>query len=292
MACLILARLILTIKDALSSQVSIQNVNQGEWKQFVRHRVNEILQLSNKNDWGHCSSGDNPADIGSRGALAKELSKSELWWHGPSWFTEPVERWPVTNSIEPTAESKDEDKRAAILTVISHATHGINEVMEIKGYSTLRKLCRVTAWVKRFCFNISQKDKNVRRQGRLTLEEIVASENEWVRAAQRELKHGDNYQQLVAKFGLEKDDDDIVRCKGRLEFLELPPETKEPVILPKGHQFTVLQIQECHERVLHSGVRSTLAELRSRFWVPKGRQAVKYVQKQMRDLQEDGGVVL
>ena len=29
--------------------------------------------------------------------------------------------------------------------------------------------------------------------------------------------------------------------------------------------------------VLHNGVRSTLAELRSRFWVPKGRQVVKRV---------------
>lgn len=57
LACLILARLECTIKNALISQVSIQNVklwsdsitalywikNQGEWKQFVRQRVNEIL---------------------------------------------------------------------------------------------------------------------------------------------------------------------------------------------------------------------------------------------------------
>ena len=158
------------IKDALSSQVSIPKVklcsdsmttlyriqDQGEWKQFVRHRVNEILQLSNKSDWGHCSSGDKPADIGSRGASAKELSNSELWWHGPSWLTEPIDRWPVRNSTKPTAESEEEDKKTAILTVITHATHGIDEVMEIKGYSSLRKLCRVTAWLKRFCFNISQ----------------------------------------------------------------------------------------------------------------------------------------
>ena len=98
------------------------------------------------------------------------------------------------------------------MTVISHATHGIDKVMEIKAYSKLRKLCRVTAWVKRFCFNISQKDKNVRKQGRLSLEEIVASENKWVRAAKRELKRGDHYQQLVTRFGLQKDDHDIVRC--------------------------------------------------------------------------------
>ena len=28
--------------------------NAGEWKQFVRHRVNEILQLTNKEKWRHC----------------------------------------------------------------------------------------------------------------------------------------------------------------------------------------------------------------------------------------------
>ena len=206
--------------------------NQGEWKQFVRHRVNEILQLSDESDWGHCSSGDNPADIGSRGTSAKELSNNELWWHGPSWLTEPIDHRPTRNLIEPTAESKEEGKRTAILTVISHATNGIDRVMEIKGYSTLRKLCRVTAWVKRFCSNIFQKDKNVRKQGRLSLEGIVASENEWARAAQRVLKRGDHYQRLVTSFGLQKDDNNIVRFKGRSTFSELLPEAREPVILP------------------------------------------------------------
>ena len=34
---------------------------------------------------------------------------------------------------------------------------------------------------------------------------------------------------------------------------------------------------DAHRRVLHMGVASTLAELRSRFWVPNGRQGVKKV---------------
>lgn len=58
---------------------------------------------------------------------------------------------------------------------------------------------------------------------------------------------------------------------------DLPPEAKQTIILPKDHHLTRLQIQQCHLRVLYCGVRSTLAELRSRFWVPKGRQEVKKV---------------
>lgn len=54
-------------------------------------------------------------------------------------------------------------------------------------------------------------------------------------------------------------------------------EARKPVILPRQHRFTRLVVEECHQRVHHRGVRSTLAELRSRFWVPKGRQLVKRI---------------
>ena len=69
----------------------------------------------------------------------------------------------------------------------------------------------------------------------------------------------------------------MIRCKGRLEYADLPAEAKEPIILPKDHHLTFLEIQRCHKKVLHYGVKSTLAELRTKFWVPKGRQAVKKI---------------
>ena len=42
----------------------------------------------------------------------------------------------------------------------------------------------------------------------------MASENEWVRVEQQELKHGDHYQHLVTRLGLEMDDNGILSCKG------------------------------------------------------------------------------
>lgn len=133
------------------------------------------------------------------------------------------------------------------------------------------------AWVKRFCFNVRKRHKSDRKSGTLSLEEIRGSENEWIMAAMREPKQDSNYQQLVSKFGLRADGEGLVRCKGRLEYSDLECETREPIILPKKHHLTFLEIKQRHVKVLHSGVRSTLAELRSRFWVPKGRQVVKRV---------------
>ena len=60
--------------------------NRGEWKQFVKHRVNKILQLTNKDEWVYISTHENPADIGSRGVLASQLKNNELWWNGPTWL--------------------------------------------------------------------------------------------------------------------------------------------------------------------------------------------------------------
>ena len=96
---------------------------------------------------------------------------------------------------------------------------------------------------------------------------------------QKGLTQETNYQQLVSKFDL-KDHQGTVGCKEQLEYSDLQPEAKEPIILPKEHRFTLLQIEQCHARVLHSRVRSTLAEFRTRFWVPRGRQVVKKVLNQ------------
>ena len=92
MSARILAQLMHTVKNALQSQVKLDGVrfwldsktalswiqNKGEWKQFVRHRVNEILKLTDKEDWAYCSTEKNPADLGSRGVLALQLKENQL----------------------------------------------------------------------------------------------------------------------------------------------------------------------------------------------------------------------
>ena len=68
-----------------------------------------------------------------------------------------------------------------------------------------------------------------------------------------------------------------MRYQGRLLNSDLDNEGRKPVILPRQHRFTRLVVEECHWRVHHGGIRPTLAELRSRFWVPRGRQLAKRI---------------
>ena len=289
MSARILAQLMSTVKNALEEQVTLNGTrywldsktaicwiqNRGEWKQFVRHRVNEILKLSAKDEWRHCPGEDNPADIGSRGALGSKLKDEELWWKGPPWLTQEESSWPTSQAITSTSESQEEMKKTSTVMIVDvQDSASVAKVVDIERHGTLRKLLRVTAWVLRFVQN--SKPRCAKRKGRLTREELINAENEWVKAAQQDLKRQKNFPNLESVLGLETVGG-VLRCFGRLEHSDLEVESQKPIILPKDHAYTTKTIEERHERVLHGGVRETLAELRSKFWVPKDRQQVTKV---------------
>lgn len=289
----VLAKLMETVQNALKEEVEIKGSrmwldsktalwwinNRGEWKQFVRQRVNEILRITRKEDWAHCPGEQNPADVGSRGELASGLKENKLWWRGPAWLSGPKEEWPVAQICE-TPQSIDEEKKMTVTVTGVTSKFGISNVIEINAFSRLGRLLRVTAWVKRFLFNLQCiRNDTEKREGMLCGSEIAEAERIWIKSSQDELKSNRNYEDLATKLKL-MDHGGLLRCKGRLENSDLEPESQQPIIIPRDHKLTKLMIEECHRRTQHSGIRATLGELRSRFWVPKGRQAVKKVLKE------------
>ena len=69
----------------------------------------------------------------------------------------------------------------------------------------------------------------------------------------------------------------LLRLKGRFENAALHYDEKHPLILRslENSFFTKLIILDSHERVLHHGIETTLSDVRSKFWIVKGRKAVK-----------------
>ncbi|PFX14402.1 hypothetical protein AWC38_SpisGene21442 [Stylophora pistillata] len=78
----------------------------------------------------------------------------------------------------------------------------------------------------------------------------------------------------VTQFGLYLQEG-VVRCKGRLNNSPLPENSRKPILLPASHEFVQLLIKQSHDSTQHSGIRDTLTTLRERFWVLRGREAVK-----------------
>ena len=72
----------------------------------------------------------------------------------------------------------------------------------------------------------------------------------------------------------------MLRCGGRLAHTEAPYAVKFPIILPKHHPITQLVVKQAHDRVLHNGTKETLAEVRTKYWIPRGRSVTRKIVSQ------------
>ena len=80
------------------------------WKVFVSSRTRKIAKITEEVCivWKYCPSGDNLADLGSRGARIDKMEKGD-WFHGPEWLTDR-EKWPKQPKLETTKSVLDEQK--------------------------------------------------------------------------------------------------------------------------------------------------------------------------------------
>ena len=71
----------------------------------------------------------------------------------------------------------------------------------------------------------------------------------------------------------------LLRLKGLFENVALDYDGKYPLILRslQNSFFTKLIILDSHKRVLHHSIETTISNVRSKFWIVKGRKAVKSV---------------
>ena len=297
LSCLILARLIDSVKETLSPLVNVKVVKcwtdsitalywirgeQKEWKLFVENRVQEIRKLVAPHIWSHCPGKENPADIPTRSYDPTKLVSNSVWWNGPTWLEEDSSNWPKDLAQEETPEScldemKLNCKRERTSTVLLNQTNkeiSISRVINSESFSNYWKLLRVTAYVLRF-INACRK-KLAHPEIQLSAAEIDKSEKLWIHELQKPFDH-QKLEELNKHLGLFRDENGIVRCKGRLSRSSLNAEAKYPVLIPRDHHVSTLIVRHCHNRVMHNGPKETLAELRSRFWIVKGRQLVRKI---------------
>ena len=127
LGALLLARLLITVKKALSSDYNIhdtyawtdstvvfcwiRNVNKL-YKLFVQNRLNEIRSALDINCWKLINTKNNPADLVSRGLFASEIYCNNLWFHGPEFLTMSSHRWPNLQAGENFKESIETEEKA------------------------------------------------------------------------------------------------------------------------------------------------------------------------------------
>ena len=86
----------------------------------------------------------------------------------------------------------------------------------------------------------------------------------WIRELQRSLKDNKNTT-WKQQWNLFEDEIGVMRCQWRLGNSDLLDSAKYPILLGSNHHFTTLAVWNCHRRIMHGGIKETLAELRATF---------------------------
>ena len=299
LSALLLARLISATRSALEPDIQIDQLicftdskvtlywiigEDKEWKQFVQNRVTEIRSLVPATSWRHCPGIQNPADIPSRGVSAADLQrKMSLWLHGSLHLDESMELGKLKMETLPKEclmEMKVRDREKVTVSMVSSNGHAL---LPCEDYSTLERLLRVTAYVLKFIRLIRKPQRRDSQQSLLQSSTILCAEDMsaalgyWLKMSQSTLHNEEQFPLWSKQFGLFKDSNGVWRCGGRLDNSEVPPDAKHPVFLDKNHHLTSLIVRNCHARVKHGGVKATLTELRSRYWIVKGRNLVRRI---------------
>ena len=188
------------------------------YKPFVSHRVGEIHQQSDPNQWHYVPTKQNPADFGTRGLTVSELADSEMWWNGPTFLAFPESDWPEPKSASPEEEALTEvkaerrpvlesqlpkpeegsetqysEKERSTFVTIEKKNWLLNPARFSKWYRVSSKgqleirhsLVRVRSWVKRFIKN-GRAPNEQRIKGELTANELADTELDIIKEAQRE----------------------------------------------------------------------------------------------------------
>lgn len=288
----LLSKLLTSVKDALQSEQSladpvcftdskaslywIQGIHQ-EWKQFVENRATTIRRLVPPEFWRHCPGRENPADVPSRGMSASALFESSIWLTGPDWLCDQSEEQQSSGLSESDVpeECQPEMRRKSLtcsLVAVGTTSSPVDmcEVISPERYSSSNCLFRVTALVLKFVARL-QKQPHDSPSSELSANEINLARQSWLKGMQTRMTKNKDYTVWKRHLGLFQDEQAIWRCGGRMSNSFLTPSAKNPILMDREHHLTRLLILDAHRHVSHNGVRETLSEMCSIYWVMGGR---------------------
>ena len=297
LGALLCARLIKFVRTSLKLDASVQtfcwtdstvtlawiNGEPHKWKTFVANRVNEIRQLTNPEQWGHCPGKLNPADLLTRGVTASELTSSECWLHGP---TEIMcgSSGQIPTCMSPEENHSVEKEMRTQTSLVACTDQPVKSVFDINRHSKWTKALRVMAYVLRFIHAL----KGMKRDGELTFQEMSDAKLCIFKSVQSE-QYVEELRALKNKSSLSKgsairklspfiDENGLLRVKGRLQYAALTADAQHPILIPKGHLATLL-IRHAHLSLSHAGVNSMIVFLRNCYWIVGARPNCKKVKR-------------
>ena len=256
----------------------------ARYKPFVGNRIAEIQRATSTHSakWMWVPGDQNPADIPSRGIWPLDEKQTKLWTEGPEFLK--TGDWPD----QPIMEKPELEKRKVAVNV----TQVCEPIIDIKRFSSMEKLLRVTMYVIRFGCPLAGRNVSVVQQRKRALAKLISQEQkiyfpvefESLQKKNASVEPSDAQSGLVQRqpeSAIPKNsqliqfnpilEDGLIKMSGRVN--------KNLIILPNKSHLTQLLIRDAHISNLHTGPNQTLAYLRQKYWIIKGMSAVKAVTK-------------
>ena len=148
-----------------------------------------------------------------------------MWAKGPAFLRKSEDYWefvPVDEVEHDEAKMEEKRKNAITMSGFSSTVPRIGNIIDWTKYSCLSKLLRITRYIVRFVRNLKTtvtKDRNF-STGELQVDELVYSENLWIRYEQLLIVECSNYPKLLNSLNLYEDENALIRSKTRISGVE------------------------------------------------------------------------
>ncbi|KFD61198.1 hypothetical protein M514_26631 [Trichuris suis] len=248
---------------------------------FVVHRVAEILEFSEANNWRYVPGNLNPADDASRGLPANKLHDGHGWFLGPPFLVEQESTW-LKNIVASHSEEAVLETLGPTRWVGAMSAAETNCVLHlIDVTSSYKRILRIMAYVCRFAYR--------RKGGSETLDadEIQMAQRLCIRIVQdifmgneiADMRKGRKVNESSKLIGLDPflDEQNLIRVGGRNRRADVDFSTKHPVVLPGKSSLAHRIVWQRHLDLMHAGTERVLADLRAQFWITGGRRLVRRV---------------
>ena len=237
-------------------------------REFMGNRIAEILSSTKVQQWFHTRSKLNIADLGTRcNATLKDIDENSEWQNGSEWMYLPPEEWPL--SQETAAEVPEEELlNNKFVGLISTSPPALSYQKYIgKSYQFIVNL---TAR----CMKVAENRSF--QQNELTADDLLKAETHIIKTSMQltkvELEKG-NLESLRP----EVNSNGIICLNSRaIEGLQIHYDAKEFPILTYQDPVSQLWMKKVHYEN-HTGVTSTVAKSRRKFWIIRARKLAQKV---------------
>ncbi|XP_075258345.1 uncharacterized protein LOC142350383 [Convolutriloba macropyga] len=236
---------------------------------YIGNRIAEIRDLTNTIQWNYVNTKDNPADQGTRGLTATEMTEKSLWLQGPQFL--------LSSSDNSTTDEQQ------------HETVFLNSAEQKPRRQPIDKdlivANRFSQWLKLRAVII--KMKSLRNKTRTRDQQIIEAENFLFRLSQQQ-SFDEDINQLAHNKPIQKrsrliqltppiDKDGIIRSNSRLANAPVSTATKKPIILDSRSRIIRLFLELQHDINGHVGVEQQTHIIQLNYWVIQCKTVMKKI---------------